>query len=724
MPEMANSKNKLLELLEKFSSVQQSVVPIFMIGTLLIIIYPLPTFFMDFLLGINITLSLLLLLACIYIDKPSRMSSFPSLLMILTLYRMSLNVATTRLILTKAPTEKAHAAGDIVFAFGDFVTGAGGEDYGLVVGVVIFAIIMIIQVMVITKGATRIAEVAARFTLDAMPGQQMAIDADLNAGHIDENEARERREEIRALADFYGAMDGASKFVRGDTIAGIIITMVNIGAGLVIGVAIGGMSFWEAGQVFTTLTIGDGLVGQVPALLISIASGLLVTRGGSKADDFSLEVVQQLINHRKALGLGSIIIGTMGLTGLVGMTPFPPVPLMSIAMVAGAWWWNLGRLGEDSSRASKSKAKAKAEEEAAAADEKPKEERVEDFLRIDPMELEVGYGLVPLVDVSQAESGGGGLLQRVSMIRQQMAQELGIIVPPIRIRDDMQLEPNEYVIKIQGNPVAKAKIEPERYLAMDVGAVTKTIDGIETVEPAFGMPAVWITARQREKAEQNGYAVVDAETVVATHLTEIVRSRSHELLTSEEVRRLLDNVKEATPQLVQAVTPDPLSPFDIQKVLQNLLRERVSIRNMPAILEVMAEIGRRTRDPEIITAHCRNKVARQICNEYAEGGILHVVTLDPQLEETIAKRTEHSEAGSFLTLRPDAQQKVVDAIAEQVQTQLQGGHAALVLTGPQIRLQVKRMTETALPALAVISYNEVLSEFKVESVGMARAEVV
>lgn len=721
MPEAANVKSKLLGFLEKFSSVQQSVVPIFMVGTLLIIIYPLPPFFMDFLLGINITLSLLLLLACIYIDKPSRMSSFPSLLMILTLYRMSLNVATTRLILTRAPESGARAAGDIVFAFGDFVTGAGGEQYGLVVGIVIFAIIMIIQVMVITKGATRIAEVAARFTLDAMPGQQMAIDADLNAGHIDENEARERREEIRSLADFYGAMDGASKFVRGDTIAGIIITLVNIGAGLVIGVAIGGMSFWEAGQVFTTLTIGDGLVGQVPALLISIASGLLVTRGGSKGDDFSLEVIQQLVNHRKALGLGGIIIGLTGLTGLVGMTPFPPLPLISIAAIAGAWWWNLGRLGEDSSTASKSK-KKEAEEEA-AAEEAPKEERVEDFLRIDPMELEVGYGLVPLVDVSQAESGGGGLLQRVSMIRQQMAQELGVIVPPIRIRDDMQLEPNEYVIKIQGNPVAKAKVEPERFLAMDVGAVTKKIDGIDTVEPAFGMPAVWITSSQREKAEQNGYAVVDAETVVATHLTEIVRGRSHELLTSEEVRRLLDNVKENTPQLVQAVTPDPLSPFDIQKVLQNLLRERVSIRNMPAILEVMAEIGRRTRDPEIITAHCRNKVSRQICNEYAENGVLHVVTLDPQLEETIAKRIEHSEAGSFLTLRPDAQQKIVDGIAEQVQAQLQGGHAALVLTGPQVRLQIKRMTETALPALAVISYNEVISEFKVESIGMAKAEI-
>lgn len=718
MAQAVGLRGKFLQLLENFGGVQHMVVPAFMIGTLVIIIYPLPAFMMDFMLGLNIMLSLLLLLACIFVEKPSQMSSFPSLLMILTLYRLALNVATTRLILTRAPEYGGRAAGDIVYAFGDFVTGAGGEEYGLVVGIVIFAIIIIIQVMVITKGATRIAEVAARFTLDAMPGHQMAIDADLNAGHIDETEARQRREEIRQLADFYGAMDGASKFVRGDTIAGIIITLVNIGAGLVIGVALGGMSFREAGQIFTTLTIGDGLVGQVPALMISIASGLLVTRGGSKGGDFSVEILGQLLNHRKALLIGGLLMAALGMTGAIGMTPFPPVPLLCLAAAAVAWWWNLGRLEVES----KSKDKSKEKEKAAEA-EKPAEDRVESFLRIDPMELEVGYGLVPLVDVSQAESGGGGLLQRVSMIRQQMAQELGIIVPPIRIRDDMQLEPNQYVIKIQGNPVARAKVEPDRYLAMDVGAVTKTIDGIETTEPAFGMPAVWITEGQREKAEQNGYAVVDAETVVATHLTEIVRGRSHELLTSEEVRRLLDNVRENMPNLVQAVTPDPLSPFDVQKVLQNLLRERVSIRNMPAILEVMAEIGRRTRDPEIITAHCRNKLARQICNEFAEGGTLHVVTLDPQLEENIARRIEHSDAGSFLTLRPDAQQKVVDAVAGQVQQQLQGGHAALVLTGPQIRLQIKRMSETALPALAVISYNEVLPEFKVESVGMAKAEI-
>lgn len=718
MPEARTSKSKarIIGVLSNMASLQHSVIPLFMVMTLVIIIYPLPALMMDFLLGINIMLSLLLLLSCIYIEKPNEMSCFPSLLMILTLYRLSLNVASTRLILTKAPVDKERAAGDIIFAFGDFVTGAGGEKFGLVVGLVLFIILIVIQFMVITKGATRIAEVAARFTLDAMPGHQMAIDADLNAGIIDENEARTRREEIRQRADFYGAMDGASKFVRGDTIAGIIITLVNIGAGFIIGVAMGDMSFAEAGQVFTKLTIGDGLVGQVPALLISIGSGLLVTRGGQK-NDFGGEIINQLMNHRRALGLGSVLMAGLGLSGIV-FTPFPPVPLLCIAAACGAWWWNLGRSGDAKAKAAEAEKAEKAEKDAA-----PKEERVEDFLKIDPMELEVGYGLVPLVDVSQAESGGGGLLQRVSMIRQQMAQELGIIVPPIRIRDNMQLEPNEYIIKIQGDPVAHDKIEPERYLAMDVGAVTAPVNGIETTEPAFGMPAVWITESQREKAEQNGYAVVDAETVVATHLTEIVRSRSHELLTSEEVTRLLDNVKESMPNLVQGVTPQPLTVFDIQKVLQNLLRERVSIRNLPAFLEVMAEIGRRTTDPEIITAHCRNKIARQICNDYAENNTLHVITLDPGLEDIIGKRVEHSESGSFLSLRPDSQQIVIDAIATQVQEQLQSGHAALVLTGPQIRLQIKRMTESALPTLGVISYNEVLSEFKVESVGMVKAEL-
>lgn len=711
-------KDRTLTILNRIAGAQHSVIPVFVVFTVVMIVYPLPPFLMDFMLGINITLSLMLLLACMYIDKPNDMTCFPSLLLILTMFRLSLNVSTTRLILTKAPTEGDHAAGQIVYTFGEFVTGAAGENYGLVVGVVIFAILTIIQVMVITKGSTRIAEVAARFTLDAMPGRQMAIDADLQAGTIDEAEARKRRDEIRQLADFYGAMDGASKFVRGDTIAGIIITLVNIAAGFVIGVSMGGMEFADAGRIYTKLTIGDGLVGQVPSLLISIGSGLLVTRGSDRGD-FGTDIFTQYVNHRKALGLAAIIIGFTGFSGMVGATPFPPVPLLLIATVSAAWWW---RLGMAPAQAAKKAAEAKAKEQAEAG-KKPAQEKVEDFLRIDPMTLTIGYGLVPLVDAKQAESGGGGLLQRISMIRQQMAQELGIIVPPIRIRDNMHLKHNEYAVEIQGNEVARGSIEPDRLLAVDAGTVNERIDGIEGIEPAFGMPAVWINESQRERAEQRGYTVVDAESVVATHLTEIIRNRSQELLNNEEVTRLLDNVKEHLPSLVQAVIPEAISQFDLQKVLQNLLRERVSIRNLPAILEVLAEIGRRTKDLEILTAHCRNKLSRQICNEYAEHNTLYVVTMDPALEEIIQRRVEHTDGGSYMTLRPDDQRKVCEAILEQVQKQMQGGHAALVLTNPQIRLQIKRMTENTLASLGVLAYNEILPEFKVESVGMVKVEV-
>ncbi|MDR0867728.1 MAG: flagellar biosynthesis protein FlhA [Planctomycetota bacterium] len=713
---VSSPKDKLLALLGKVANAQHALIPIFIVFTLVTIIYPLPGWMMDFLLGLNITLSLMLLLSCIYVTRPTEMGCFPSILLILTMFRLSLNISTTRLILTRAPTLGDHAAGDIVYSFGAFVTGAGGEQYGLIVGLVIFTIIVVIQVMVITKGATRIAEVAARFTLDAMPGRQMAIDADLQAGTITDKEAQARRDDIRKLADFYGAMDGAAKFVQGDTMAGIVITLVNIGAGFIIGVTLGGMELADAAQTFTKLTIGDGLVGQLPALMISVGSGLLVSRGNEEGN-FGGEIFKQYVNNRKALGLATVMVLLTGLSGALGITPFPAVPLMLIAAVCGAWWWRLGFAGD----LDRQQAEAEAAKEKEA--EKPKEEKVEDFLKIDPMALTIGYGLVSLVDAKQAENGGGNLLQRISMIRQQMATELGIIVPPIRIRDNAHLKHNEYAIEIQGNEVARGLLEPDRLLAVDAGQVTQPIDGIEGTEPAFGMPAVWITDSQREKAEQRGYAVVDADSVVATHLTEVIRTRSAELLNNEEVNRLLENVKESLPNLVAAVIPNPVSPFDLQKVLQNLLRERVSVRNLPAILEVLAEVAPRAKDFEILTAHCRNKLSRQICAEYQENGTLYVVTLDPALEEAIARRIERTDSGSYLTLRPEDQRKICDGIAEQVQKQMQGGHTALLLTGPQVRLQVKRLTETPLPALAVIAYNEVLPEIKVESVGMVKVEL-
>lgn len=712
-------------ILANLGRVRDLLIVAFVISTLVIIVLPLPAWMMDFLLALNITLSLVVLLATIYVSRPTDLSVFPSLLLVLTLYRLSLNIATTRLILTRAPTHGADAAGHIIRTFGIFVTAAGEESSGLAVGLVIFVILVVIQFVVITKGATRIAEVAARFTLDAMPGQQMAIDADLNAGLIDEVQAKTRREDLRQLTDFYGAMDGASKFVRGDAIAGIIITIVNIAAGLIIGTSISdpSMSLGEAGTVFTTLTIGDGLVSQIPALLLGIASGLLVTRSAGKSN-FGEDVIDQLFYHKRVVGIAALILTTVGLSGVVGITPLPSMPLLLLAAVAGVNWWNLGVKAKAVEEERHGKAEAAAGGEGAAEAGAAPQEKVEDLLKVDPMEIEVGYGLVPLVDVGQSEQGGGGLLGRVTMIRHQMASDLGIIVPPIRIRDNIQLEPNHYVIKIQGNPVAHGTAEPDRYLAMDSGMATERVDGIETVEPAFGLPAVWIPESSREHAEQVGYTVVDAETVVATHLSETIRSRAHELLTREETRHLLDALREHSPNLVQEVVPEVMSLGDIQKVLQNLLRERVSIRSLPVFLEILADIGRRTKDPDILTEYCRNRVARWLCNQYAEDGTLYVVTLDPSLEEHVAKHVEHTEGGSFLSLRPAVTQKINEAIVGQVQTQLQAGHAnALLLTSPQIRLQVKRMTESVLPMLVVFSYNEVLPEYEVQSLGMVTVDL-
>jgi len=696
----------------QFAKSRDLAVAVFMVATLGIMIYPLTPTVMDLLLGFNITLSLILLLTTIYVIRPIQFSTFPSLLLFATLYRLSLNIATTRLILGNAAEQGEFAAGRLVSVFGNFV---GGES--VAIGLVIFFILVIVQFVVVTKGATRIAEVAARFTLDAMPGHQMAIDADLNAGLIDEMEARRRREDLHRLTDFYGAMDGASKFVRGDAIAGIIITLVNIIAGLIIGTLMYGMPLAQAGQVFTTLTIGDGLVSQIPALLVSIGAGLLITRSAGEAR-FGEEVIVQLFSQRRSLAVAAVLLCLLGLTGLVDLTPFPWV-LTLIGVACGVAWYSMRKEAAVSEVKAREEAETKAEEEQA----QPAAEKVEDYLRVDPMEIEVGYGLVPLVDVSQSGQGSGGLLARVQMIRQQMAVELGIIVPPIRIRDNIQLEANEYVIKIQGAPVARGTAEPDKYLAMDSGMATESIDGIETTEPAFGLPAVWIAEGNREYAERVGYTVVDSETVVATHLTEVIKSRAHELLTREEVRRLLDSVREHSPNLVQEVVPDLLSIADVQKVLQNLLRERVSIRNLQGVLEVLGDMGRRTKDPDILTEYARNSLSRWLCNEYAQEGKLHVVTLDPKVEEAVQQRIEHTDGGAFLALRPAAVNRIVEAVAEQVQKQLQAGYPALLLTSPQIRLHVRRMTESRLPMLAVMSYNEVLPEFEVESVGMVSAEV-
>ncbi len=726
------AKNALTDVsnrIQKFllsSGNKNVLISIFVIAALATMLIPLPPFIMDIALGLNIMLALILLMMTIFVEQPLHFNTFPSLLLMLTLYRLALNISTTRLILSRG-REGINAAGHLIATFGVFV-GGGGSEAGtqrldsLAVGITIFIILMLIQYLVITKGATRVAEVAARFTLDAMPGKQMAIDADLNSGLIDEQEAVRRRLEIQQLADFYGAMDGASKFVSGDTIAGIIITGINIVIGFIIGVFIHGMEFVDAARVYTILTIGDGLVSQIPALLISVGSGLLVTRSAGKKE-FGDEILGQFFGQQRPIAAAAVMLGLLGLSGIVGLTPFPPAPLLTISAFAFALWYIARKTMSRSAVEAREAAAVQKQKEEEEASAKPAADKVENLLKVDAMELEVGYGVVPLVDTQQ--SGGGGLLARVQMIRQQLALELGIIVPPIRIRDNIQLEANEYVVKIHGAPVARGTAEADRFMAIDSGAATEKLDGDETIEPAFGMPAVWIYPTSREYAERVGYTVVDAETVVATHLTEVIKSRAAELLTKDEVRKLLDAVKEYSPGTVEEVVPGVLSLTEIQKVLQNLLQEKISIRNLASILEVLGDVGRRTKDPDILTEFARNGLKRWLCNEYAVPGTrkLNVVTMDPRLEEQLQQHIEHTESGAFITLRPAQTQKLVEAISQEVQKQVQSGNNPLLLTGPQIRLHVKRLTMARLPMLAVMSYNEVLQDYEPVSIGMVKVDL-
>ncbi|MDR1520082.1 MAG: flagellar biosynthesis protein FlhA [Planctomycetota bacterium] len=716
------SGDRLMRLLGREGN-KNILISVFVICALAAMLVPLPAFFMDIAVGINILLALILLMMTIFVEQPLNFSTFPSVLLVLTLFRLSLNISSTRLILSRGQ-EGIGAAGNLIATFGAFVGGGGSVEginrlSSLAVGVTIFIILVIIQYLVITRGSTRVAEVAARFTLDAMPGKQMAIDADLNSGIITEQEAVARRLEIQRQAAFFGAMDGAAKFVSGDTVAGIIITGINILFGFVIGVFIHGMEFVEAARVFTILTIGDGLAAQIPALLISVGAGLLVTRNAERAE-FGGEVLGQFFGQHKPIAAATVMVAGLGLSGLVGLTPFPPLPLFVVSGICFCLWLVARRSAAAATLEAREKAEAKKDEAGA----KPAEaDSVEKLLAIDALGVEVGYGVVPLVDKQQP--GGGGLLQRVQMIRQQLAVELGIIVPPIRIRDNLELEANDYVVKIQGAPVARGSVEADRLLAIDSGAATEKLEGDATVEPAFGMPAVWIYPSGREYAERVGYTVVDAETVMATHLTEIIRSRAAELLTRDEMRKLLETLKKNSPGAVEEVVPGILSAAEVQKVLQNLLQEKVSIRNLGAILEVLGDVGRRTKDPDILTEFARNGLKRWLCNEYAAPGTrkLHVITLDPRLEEQIQQHVEHTDGGSFLTLRPAASQRLVEAISAEVQRQVQGGNNPLLLTGPQVRLHVKRMTQARLPMLAVISYNEILQDYESISVGMVKLDL-
>ncbi|MBN1854971.1 MAG: flagellar biosynthesis protein FlhA [Pirellulales bacterium] len=675
---------------------QDLVLPIAIITSVLVILVPLPTMLMDILLAGNITIAVIVLLTTIYVRTPLDFSIFPSLLLATTLARLVLNVATTRLILTRAGTDKLNAAGSVITAFADFVAGDGK----IVVGLIIFIIIVVIQFVVITKGATRISEVAARFALDGMPGKQMAIDADLNAGIIDEREAQRRREDITRQADFYGAMDGASKFVRGDAIAGIIITLINIVGGLIIGMAEMGMGLSEAGSLFTRLTIGDGLVTQVPAFLISLAAGLLVTRSTQKSN-MPHEFLRQVFSRPRALAVTGGFLSVLLLTGL------PRLPLVALGGACMGLALLLSRQEKESAAA----------EEAAveAAKRKPAEERIEDFLVIDPMEVEIGVGLIRLADPNR----GGDLLERIQRVRQNIAAEIGIIMPKVRIRDNLRLDQNQYRIKISDMPVASDQVFPGQLLAISSGTTTGDLSGTPTKDPAFGTPAKWINPIYQDQAEMHGWTVVEPGAVLATHLTEEVRRHADEILTRDATKHLVDELKNTSPAVVEELIPKVMTLAEVQQILQMLLREQVPIRQLGLILETLGDYAQRTKDPILLTEYSRHRLARQICTRYrAKDGMVHVITLDPAMEDRIRAGFEHSERGIFIRMSPQAIEIICRSIATEIEKLTTAGYPPVLLVSPQIRAALKQMTESHIPQLVVLSYNEITRDTKIDSSGM------
>ena len=666
------------------------------IGVVLIIVMlviPLPSWLLSILIMINISLALLVLLVSMNMKEPLELSVFPSLLLVLTLFRLGLNVSTTRSILGTGE------AGGVVETFGHFVIGGNP-----LVGFVVFIILIIIQFLVITKGAERVSEVAARFTLDAMPGKQMSIDADLNAGMISEKQAIDRREKIQREADFYGAMDGASKFVKGDAIAGIVITLINILFGIIIGMLQMGMSITEASQTFTLLTVGDGLVSQIPALMISTATGIIVTRAASTGN-LSEDITRQLFAFPVMLYVTG---GTIAALGLI--TPINDVITMPIAILLGVGGYYLSRSKHQAVREEMAPTEEEMED-----NEMKSPESVVNLLSIDPIEFEFGYALIPLADTNQ----GGDLLDRIVMIRRQLALELGLVIPVVRIRDNIQLQPNEYCLKIKGNEVAKGELLLDHYLAISPGMDDDLIEGIDTLEPAFKMPAKWISESVKEQAEMFGYTVVDPPSVVSTHITEVIKSYAHELIGRQETKQLIDHTKETYPILIEEVTPNPLSVGDIQRVLAKLLKESVSIRNLPIIFEVLADYGKMTSDTDLLTEYVRQGLARQITSQYTvQEGLLRVLTLSGKVEKTMAEAVQQTEHGNYLSLDPNVSQAIVESIAKQTETLSFQEQSPIVLCSPAVRMYVRQITERYFPHMAVLSYNELEANVEVQSVGV------
>ncbi|ABZ84799.1 flagellar biosynthesis protein flha [Heliomicrobium modesticaldum Ice1] len=669
-------------------------VAVAILATVIMMIIPLNPVFLDMLLIFNITIAMLVLLATMFVEGALEISVFPTLLLITTLFRLALNVSSTRLVLLEG------YAGQVIERFGSFVLGGSP-----IVGFIVFVILVIIQFIVITKGAERVAEVAARFTLDAMPGKQMAIDADLNQGMINEAEAKKRRRDIQREADFYGAMDGATKFVKGDAIAGIVILIVNILGGFFIGVLQKNLSVSQAAMKYTILTVGDGLVTQIPALLISTATGIIVTRAASDSN-LGQDLTGQLFGRPRILYIGA---GVLALLGVIGLPPFPLFTMSAF----------LAFLGYQMTRVKAATAVAeieKAQEQEIEEIKKP--ENVISLLNVDPLELEMGYALIPLVDTQQ----GGDLLDRVIMIRRQCALELGLVVPPIRLRDNMQLKPNAYSIKIKGVEVAGGELVPDHYLAMAPGFDDGSIPGIDTKEPAFGLPAKWITAQMRDQAELAGFTVVDPPSVIATHLTEVIKTHAHEILGRQDVQTLVDHVKQTHPAVVSELIPDLLSLGDVQKILAGLLKERVPIRDLVTIMETLADHARITKDPDVLIEYARQALARQIVKPYLVPGTneLAVISLDPSLENRIREAIQQTEQGTYLAIDPMEAQQILSALSSEVERVSQMGYQPVVLCAPIVRLYFKRMTERVVPHLVVLSYNEIGTQLQVQTIGMVK----
>lgn len=688
----------VLGRLQKYTNNSDLMVALGIIGILCVMIVPITPWVLDLFIALTLALSVVILLVSVYSKKPLDFSTFPSVLLVMTLFRLSLNVASTRNILLRGGSSGTNAAGQIIRSFGEFVV-----EGNYVVGIIVFIILVIINFLVITKGAGRVAEVAARFTLDAMPGKQMAIDADLNAGLIDEGEAKERRRLIAEEADFYGSMDGASKFVRGDAIAGILITVLNIIAGIIVGVFQSNMDFSQAAETFTLLTVGDGLVSQIPALIISTAAGIIATRNTNDTA-LGMQVGDQLRLHPKSLYMGGGVLFVFAIIPGLPKVPFIIVGVI-LCLVAN-------QLEKMNAQEEIKKTEAVYEEES-----ETDPDHLEDLLNVEMVELEVGYGLVNLVDSDQ----NGDLLERITHIRKQFALDWGVIVPSVKIRDNLELKPGGYLIKIKGIEIAEGDLVSDHFLAMDPGTVIEKIEGVETKEPVFGLPAVWITEDQKENAQYNGYTVVDLATIVATHLTEILKSNLHEIFGKEELANIMDKMKEDNPKLIGELVPEILPLGTVLKVLKNLLKENVSIRDMRSILECLSDVGTKVKDPVPLNEAVRQSLFRTITNSVkTDSNDIPVFTLDRQIEELIAEGLIQTEEGIQLSLDPKITQGILGSINEKIEEATESGERMIVLCSPVVRSHFKRLTEKFIPNLIVISHSELTPEVSVRSLGTVR----